>query len=111
MIKITQGDTASIQLTATDGNNRPIDLTGASFSTSVLGDNGVAISFPNAQHTANPDQVLFKGQFTLALSSIDTMGIPVGINKEIITLIVIGLTQVNYRGPSALNVYSPIPVS
>lgn len=111
MIKFTQGDTADLLLTAQDGQGNPVDLTGATFTTYIRIANGAVVTFLNSQHTANPDQVNFKGQYTLSLSNTDTVGIPVGINKEIITLIVIGATQINYRGPNILTVASPIPVA
>lgn len=111
MIKITNGDTASLVLTATDAQNFPIDLTGATFTTTLRGLNGALITYLNSQHTANPDQVNFKGQFTLALSANDTNAIPPGKNKEIITLIVIGATQISYRGPGVLTVLSTNPAA
>lgn len=111
MIKFTQGDTVSLKLTATDGQGNPIDLTGATFSTTMRGFDGAVITFPNSQHTADPDQINNKGQFVLALSSTDTNNVPAGINKEIITLITIGLTQINYRGPNILTVVTAIPVA
>jgi hypothetical protein len=111
MIEFTQGDTATLDLTATNGNGTPVDLTAAVFTTSFRGTDGVVISFPNSQHTANPDQVNFKGQFSLALSSADTDSVPVGKNKEIVTKIVQGLSTIYYHGPSALNVLNKIPMT
>lgn len=109
MIKITQGDTATLNFTAEDGNGNPIDLTSAVFTTSVRGLQGAEISFPNSQHTANPDQINFRGQFSLALASSDTASIPNGINKEVVTEIVIGATTIFYRGENILTVYLQIP--
>lgn len=109
MIIITQGDTANLGLTAVDGSGNPIDLTGAAFTTYIRGANGVVLTYPNGQHTANPDQTNFKGQYVLALANTDTQNIPFGNNKEIVTLIVIGATQINYRAPNILTVLSPVP--
>lgn len=111
MLIITQGDTALLTLIATDGFNNPIDITGATFTTYVRGIDGTPISFPNSQHTGNPDQVNFRGYFTLALSSINTNSIPTSqpnVPKEVITDIVIGSTTINYRG-QILIVLSPTP--
>lgn len=110
MISFTQGDTAVLNLTATDGAGNPIDLTGASFTTYFRDAQGAAIAFPNGQHTANPDQVGFRGQFTLALAIPDTQSIPAGIDKEIISQIVIGAATIYYRGPAICNVLGPIPI-
>lgn len=111
MINITQGDQANLQLTATDGMGNPIDLTGASFVSLLRGSNGATISYANSQHTANPDQVNFKGQYLLALSPSDTNNIPVGVNKELLTQITQGGNPIFYRGPNLVNVRAPIPVA
>lgn len=111
MIRFTQGDTVVLNLTANDGNGNPITLTGATFTTYIRGANGVNITFPNSQHTANADQVNFKGQFTLSLSSTDTGNIPIGINKEIVTVITLSASPVAYRGPNILTVMSINPVA
>lgn len=111
MIQFTQGDTATLSLTATDGHGVPVDLTAATFTTSFRGEDGSVISFPNSQHTVNPDQVLYRGQYTLALSSSDTMSIPIGQNKEIISKIVQGMSVIYYHGPSMVNVLQNIPVT
>jgi hypothetical protein len=105
MIKFTQGDQVTLNFTATDGLGNPIDLTGATFTTLMRGLQGATISFPNSQHTANPDQINFRGQFTLDLASSDTQSIPNGINKEIVTEIVIGGATIAYRGENILTVY------
>lgn len=109
-INFTQGDTALLNLTAIDGNQNPIDLTGATFTTLINGSNGIVISFPNSQHTANPDQVNSMGQYVLALSTSDTASCGLGNHKEIITQIVIGATTVYYRGFNTLQVYPPVPL-
>jgi hypothetical protein len=111
MIEFTQGDTAVLNLTATDGNNVPIDLTGAVLTTTFRGQDGAVISFPNGQHTVNPDQLNFRGQFTLALTAINTAAVPVGKNKEIVTKVVLGATTIYYHGPGLLNVLPAIPVT
>lgn len=108
-IQFTQSDTALLQLTAQNGNGVPQDLTGADFTSSFLGLDGAVISFGNSQHTANPDQVLHRGQFTLSLSAADTNSIPAGINKELLTLVVQGGQQIYYRGPNLVTVFTKVP--
>lgn len=111
MIQFTQGDTALLSLTATDGQGNPVDLTGAVFTTLIKGPNGQAIiSFPNSQHTANPDQVGSRGKFVLALSTSGTASCGLGTDKEIITKIVISASTTYFRGVNILEVFPPIPL-
>lgn len=107
---ITQGDTVTFQFTATNGEGQPFDLTGATLTTYVRGSDGEAISFPNSQHTINPDQVFHKGEFTLALTTDDTNGIPLGIYKEVVTKVVQSSSTIYFRGKNILTVYPKIPI-
>lgn len=109
MLKITQGDTADFNLTATLGDGTPFDLTGAVFTSFFRGPQGGVVSFPNSQHTANPDQVLFRGQFILSLSTDDTSSIPLGAHKELITRVVQESSVVYFHGPNLVTVLSEIP--
>lgn len=113
IIQFTQGDNnVVLNLTAQDGLGNPVNLTGASFSTQVLGPNGGSIAtFPNGQHVANPDQVGNPGKFTLTLanSGADTAACGVGYGKQILTTITIGGAIVTYRGVGILNVFPPTP--
>lgn len=109
MINFTQGDTAVLELTAEDGDDLPIDLTGAVFETQILGPGGVVNIFPNEQHTANPDQVNFKGQYELSLTSDNTEACKSGLHKEIITQITIGGSVVYYHGADILTVKQNVP--
>lgn len=109
-IQFTQGDSAVLNLTATDGDGNPIDLTGATFQTLVNGiNNGTPVVFPNSQHEANSDQVSNTGQYTLTLSEDDTASCGLGSHKEILTQITIGGNSVYYRGFNTLQVYAPVP--
>jgi hypothetical protein len=111
MIKITQGDTAVLNFTATDGQGAPIDLTGASFTTTMVGLDGAIVSFPNNQHVANPDQVNFRGQFTLTLSIDDTMQLRPNNFKDVVTQIVQSASTIYYHGNNILSVLVPIPLT
>lgn len=109
MIKITQGDDATLDLTAAVAGGARLDLTSASFSTTVLGAQGVALVYPNSQHTADPDQVNNRGKFILSLASADTLLIPACPNKDIVTKITIGGQITYFRGNGILNVYPTKP--
>lgn len=109
-IHFTQGDNAVLQLVAVDVNGDPVDLTGATFSSQIQGANGIGpITFANGQHAANPDQVSFRGQFTLTLTQTNTGDCGEGEHKEILTTITIGGNRIYFRGFNALQVYSPVP--
>lgn len=110
MLRITQGDQVTFNLTARSGAGSLVDLTNAVFTTQISGQNQTIVSFPNSQHTANPDQVNFKGQFTLALTSSDTLSLAWGSGLEIVTKILInGTAPVYFHGPSILTVLQNIP--
>ena len=106
MIAFTQGDTATLQLTAQDGNGNPINISGATFTTYILGNEGIVATFPNSQHSIVSAS---NGQFTLALGTGDTTQCGSGNNKEILTKIVQGGSTVYYRGIGILTVYPPVP--
>lgn len=116
MIQFTQGDAVVLNLQAQDGNGNPINLTGAVITTMMVGPGGVIVSFPNSQHTVNPDQVNFEGDFTLTLANTDTQLVDIGgppLNsapKDILSYIVIGSTPIYYRGQGILTVLPPVPL-
>lgn len=110
ILKVTQGETASLQMIAVFGNGIPFDLTGAVLTSSVRGVNGFPVEFGNSKHVVNPDQIAYRGQFSLNLDAADTAAIPPDPNKEIITKVVKGSTILYFRGPSLLSVYYPVPV-
>lgn len=110
MIEFTQGDSAVLNLTAVDANNNPIDLTGAAFVSAFRGPQGLGVFFDNSHHVANPDQVNFRGQYTLSLSTTETPTVPIGDEKGISTQITIGSSVVYYHGEGICNVLSPIPI-
>lgn len=107
MIIFTQGDTAVLNLTATDGNGNPINLTGASFTTYIKGPNGVISSFGNSQHAI---VTAAAGTFILSLAALDTAACGLGANKDILTVVVVGQSTINYRGAGILTVYPPVPL-
>ena len=107
MISFTQGDTAVLNLTATDGNGNPFDITAASFITQIKGPNGIIASFPNAQHSIVS---ALNGMFNLTLSSADTVACGLGHHKEIVTRITQGASVIYFRGPNILIVNPPVPL-
>lgn len=111
-IEFTQGDDTTLELLATDDSGNPIDLTGASLSTQILGANGAGpVTFPNGQHTL-ADQVTNPGEFSLALANAgaDTTSCGEGPSKQILTTAVISAVSTTYRGLNILTVYPAVPV-
>lgn len=106
-ISFTQGDTAILNLSATDGQGNPFNLTGASFSTQIKGSNGIYTVFGNSQHAIVSAA---NGTFTLTLSAIDTGNCGLGPNKEILTLISQTGSTIYFRGVNILTVNPPIPI-
>lgn len=106
---ITQGDQVVISL-QTLNSGLPVDLTGAVFTTTILGPNQTVVSFADGQHTANPDQINFKGWFTLALSGNNTQSLEIFTGLEVLTKVLIGGSVPNYfRGPAILSVLNSVP--
>lgn len=110
MLRITQGDGSVVFNFTAVNNAQPVDLTGATFSTQIRGPGGTIRVFPNDQHTANPDQVLYKGKFTLALTKEDTDSLAVGPDHEVLTKITISSVVIYFHGLSLLTVQPNVPV-
>ncbi len=108
MISFTQGDTAILNLTANTGTcpPTPMNITGATFTTYILGAAGVVEEFDNSQH-AIVDAA--EGTFTLTLSAEDTAECGIGFEKDIITEVVQGGSTVYLHGIGILNVLSATP--
>lgn len=110
-IILTQGNTAVLYLTAVDSSGIPVDLTGASITSYINAPNGAGIAeFGNSQHTVNPDQVNYEGQFTLTLSEADTASLGVGDHKEILSVVTIGSVVISFRGFNVLGVLAGVPL-
>jgi hypothetical protein len=108
MLSFTQGDNVILNLSATDGNGNAINLTGASFSTQILGANGAGpITFSNSQHAITSAAT---GQFQLTLSQTDSANCGIGQNKDILTAITLSGNVTYFRGIGILNVYPPVPL-
>jgi hypothetical protein len=111
-LEFTQGDDVTLQLLATDDQGNPINLTGASLSTQIMGPNVVGpVTFPNGQHTL-ANQTTNPGQFALALGNAgaDTTSCGEGSAKQINTTAVVSGVSTTYRGVNILTVY-PAPPS
>lgn len=110
-IEFTQGDVIVLELIATDDSGNPVDLTGATLTTQILGPNTAGVvTFPNSQHTIASDQVANRGKFSLALASGDTANCGDGAGKQIITEAIITSDSVYYRSPNFLTVNVNVPV-
>lgn len=108
-IEFTQGDTATLGLIATNDTGLPVDLTGASLSTQILGPNSIGpITFGNGQHTI-ADQTTNRGEFSLALAASDTGDCGEGQHKQIITQATISGDITYFRGNNLLTVYPAPP--
>lgn len=107
MISFTQGDTAVLNLTATDGFGNPFNLTAATFVTQILGPIGVIATFENSQHAIVS---AVGGTFTLTLASPDTEACGLGANKQILTTVTQGGSVTTFRGVNVLTVYPSVPV-
>lgn len=108
MIQFTQGDNAVLNLTATDGNGNPVDLTGATFTTYIKSPNGSAVSvFNNTKHAIVSAAA---GTFTLTLSPTDTAACGEGENKEILTVITQSAKPIYFHGFNMLTVYPAVPL-
>lgn len=109
-IEFTQGDIITLTLVATDDFGNPVNLTGVSLATQILGANIIGpVTFPNGQH-AILNQTTNTGQFTLALASADTASCGEGLNKQILTQATSAGASTFYRGVNILSVYAPVPV-
>lgn len=109
-IEFTQGEGITLTLLATDDQGNPVNLTGGTFSTQILGPNSVGpITFPDVQHQAL-NQNTNPGQFTLTLSSTDTGNCGEGANKQIITQVNLNGVISYFRGNNLLTVYPAVPL-
>lgn len=69
MIKITKGDAVILRFTAYSSPGVVQNLTGATFSTQMMGPGGKLVTFANAKHAITSAAA---GTFTLTLSAADT---------------------------------------
>lgn len=109
IVAFTQGDDVVLNLRARQGDGSYVDLTGATFSTTMRGIDNIDVTFANAKHTADPDQVTNKGRFTLTLNPTDTDSVKIGMNNEIVTKVVIASKTVYFHGRDILTVLSKEP--
>ena len=108
-LSFTQGNNpVNLNLVATDGNGNPVDITGASFTTQILGPLGAIVSIPNSQHTITNGPA---GAYTVALTLAQSQACNIGPNKDILLTAVQGSQTTTYRGQGILTVYPPVPVA
>lgn len=110
MLRISQGDAVIFRLTAKDGDGLRINLTGATFTTFIKGELGVIQSFPNDQHTVNPNQTTHRGEYELALSVSDTESLAVGNKKDVLTLVELAESTFYLHGNNILDVLPNVPL-
>lgn len=109
VMTITQGDTPTFTLTAQNGDGTNYDLTGAVFTTQILGKAGTIVTLANAAHTADADQTTNKGKFTLVLTAANTQALLLGPEHEIVTKVVQGSLVTYFHAPNILTVLPPRP--
>lgn len=109
-INFTQGDSIVLNLLALDNEGDPVDLTGASLTTQMLGANIVGpVIFGPSQHNL-ADQSTNPGEFTLTLSTDDTVSVGLGEHKQILTQSAIAGAVTYFHGNNILTVYPPVPL-
>lgn len=107
---ITQGDTATLQLLAEDGNGSGLNLTGATFSSYILGPNGKRVNIGNSYHTAAADQTADAGEFSIALTAAQTALLAPGSERELVTKVTIGSSVTTFHGRKLLTILPAYPV-
>ena len=109
-IKITQGDSITMNLTATTDGSTLFDLTGAVFTSQVIGKaNDEIVEFADSKHTEAADQTADKGEFTLTLSATDTALLKVG-KRDLLTKVVQGATVTHFHGIDAVEILAARPL-
>ena len=107
MIEFTEGDSVVLNLTALDGSGNPINITGATFTTQIMGPANTPVSFDNSHHAVVGGPL---GTFTLTLSTTETASIATGEQKEILTKIVVGGATSYVHGYKLLRVNPAVPI-
>lgn len=107
-VQFTQGNAVTLDLFVTDGNDQPVDITGADLTTLILGPGGEVVTFGPDQHTIVDGP---GGEFHLELDESDTGDCNVGANKDILTTAVISSKPLTYRGMGILQVFPPVPLA
>ena len=109
-IYFSQGDNnITLNLIAASAEGSPVDLTGASLTSLMIGPAGTFVSIPNSQHTVNPDQLNYKGYYTITLLAANTAATMYGQNKDLTTQSTQGTVTVSYQGKGILTVYPNVP--
>jgi hypothetical protein len=101
---ITQGDTPTLTLIAKSDADTKINLTGATFDTMFLKNDGTTLTIANSAHTAAADQVTDKGEFTLVLTAAETAVLKIGTTLNFRTKITIGASILHVHGSGILKV-------
>lgn len=94
MIKISQGDRAVLNFTLTTGTGTAFDLTGATFSSKILGSDDVADTFDDDHHTI---VVAADGTMQLTLSTTETAALKPGL-REVVTTVTQSGNPVKFHG-------------
>ena len=98
MIKITQGDALSLTLKCPSH-----DLTGATLTTVFQNDDLTTLEVANSAHTIDSDQTTNTGQFTVALTALQTAGLKLGRSSISTKVVQTGVTR-QFKGTDILAV-------
>jgi hypothetical protein len=112
ILEITQGDTAQLDLKAViDDALDPMDLTGATFETYIKNTDNSLTTIPNSQHTANADQVTYRGRFLCSILATQSVNFKLGKGREVVTKVTQG-SEVKYlHGLKLLTVLQATPTA
>lgn len=98
MINITQGDALSLVLRIPDQ-----DLTGATLTTAFTNDDNTTLSIANGAHTIDADQSANTGQFSVALTALQTASLKRGRSSIVTKVVQTGVTR-QFKGTDILAV-------
>lgn len=101
----TQGDAFTLDLIAYDQTGTPHDLTDSTFSSTFINEDGSILTIDNSAHTANPDQITFKGWFTMYFSG--TQSLKVLRNSNFLTKVTQSPDILQFHG--TLQILSSLP--
>lgn len=96
VLVMTQGDSFTFNFQAISNTGVQFNLTGASFSSTMLNTDNSYVVWGNSAHVADPNQTANTGNFTLVVSS--TSNLKVGTARTIITTVTVESDIIQFQG-------------